>query len=125
MTTNRPARVSGEIKRELSDIIKNGLRDPRLPEMLSILDVEVTKDFAHAKVFYSILCAKGEEAEVEKAAAKALKGASGFIRRELGARIRIHRTPELHFVPDKSIERVISMNRLIDETVRDDAAKGS
>jgi ribosome-binding factor A len=117
---NRTARVSEEIKRALSDIIKNDLRDPRLPDMLSILDVEVTNDFAHAKVYYSVLNAQG----VEKDIRNALKGASGFIRRELGTRVRLRQTPELHFELDRSIERVIELNKLIDETIRNDAKKG-
>jgi ribosome-binding factor A len=108
--------VSEEIKKEISDIIKNMARDPRLPEMLSIVAVEVSGDFSHAKVYYSLLC---PEAEIP-AAEKALAGAAGFIRRELGGRIRLRRTPELHFVLDRSIERVIGMNRLIDQTIRGD-----
>ena len=113
MNANRTARVSEEIKRELSDIIKNELRDPRLPEMLSILNVEVTNDFAHAKIYYSVLKGYGDEKEIRQA----FKSASGFIRRELGARIRLRLVPELHFELDRSIERVIAINKLIDETM--------
>jgi ribosome-binding factor A len=197
---NRTARVSEEIKKEVSDIIRNGVRDPRLPEMLSVLKVDVSKDFSHAKIFYSTLAAGGgaagavsgaasagsgaagardraggagdrvdgrvasasdkagggvsgggkaaggdkagsapaagggagsaagggaaaSTAAADAAVAKVLSGAAGFIRRELGARLRLRRTPELHFVADHSIERVIGMNRLISETLRDDAAR--
>ena len=119
MSANRIARVSEEVKRVLSDIIKNDLRDPRLPDMLSILNVEVANDFAHAKVYYTVLDGQGDEKEIRTA----LKGAAGFIRRELGSRIRLRQTPELHFELDRSIERTIALNRLIDDTIRNDAMK--
>lgn len=120
MTVNRVERVSEEIKRVLSDIIRNDLADPRLPDMLSIMKVEVTNDFAYAKVFYSVLSGQGDEKDIRKA----LKGASGYIRRELGARIRLRQVPELRFEQDHSIERVIDLNRLIDETIKHDREKG-
>jgi ribosome-binding factor A len=116
---NRTERVSEEIKKEVSDIIRNAVRDPRLPDMLSVLKVDVSRDFSHAKVFYSTLAPEGGEKSVDAA----LRGAAGFIRRELGARLKLRRTPELHFVADHSIERVIGMNRLISETIRNDAVK--
>jgi len=119
LSANRIARVSEEVKRVLSDIIKNDLRDPRLPDMLSILNVEVANDFAHAKVYYTVLDGQGDEKEIRTA----LKGAAGFIRRELGSRIRLRQTPELHFELDRSIERTIALNRLIDDTIRNDAMK--
>ena len=120
MTVNRAERVSEEVKRAISDIIKNDLADPRLPDMLSIMSVEVTNDFAYAKVFYSVLSGQGDEKDIRKA----LKGASGYIRRELGARVRLRQVPELRFEQDHSIERVIGLNRLIDETIKHDREKG-
>ena len=114
MSSNRPARVSEEIKRAVCDIIKNDLRDPRLPELLSVLDVAVSNDLSHARVYYAVLSGHGDPKEVRKA----LKGASGFIRRELGSRLRLRQTPELHFEQDTSVDRAIALNRLIDDTVR-------
>ncbi|MCL2164603.1 MAG: 30S ribosome-binding factor RbfA [Oscillospiraceae bacterium] len=116
---DRTARVGEEIKKEVSDLIKNSLKDPRLPEMLSIIDVEVSRDFSHAKIFYSVMCSEEEKKEAQKA----LTGASGFIRRELGQRIKLRRTPELQFVQDSSIEKVAGLSKLIEETIRDDNLK--
>jgi len=120
LPSNRNARVSGEIRRVISDIIKNDVRDPRLPEMLSIMDVDVSSDFSYAKVYYSVLDSKGNEKDIRNA----LKSASGFIRRELGARVRLRQTPELRFELDNTIERVFELNRLIDDTMKSDANKG-
>ena len=116
---DRITRVSEEVKKEISDIIMNELKDPRLPTMLSIMKAEVARDFSHAKVYYSVLCDDEEKKDV----AKALNSASGFIRRELGNRIKLRRVPELHFVEDFSIGQGIRMSRLIDETRKRDAQR--
>lgn len=120
MSANRTARVAEEIKRAISDIIRNDIRDPRLPEVISIMSVEVTSDFSYAKIYYSVLNGEGGEKDVRDA----LKSATGFIRRELASRVRLRQVPELRFELDKSIERVIALNRLIDETIQKDAKKG-
>ena len=117
LASNRNARVSEEVKRVISDIIKNDLNDPRLPDMLSVVDVEVSNDFSYAKVFYSVLSGQGDKKDIRDA----LKSASGYIRRELGARVRLRQTPELRFELDNTIERVFDLNRLIDETLKNDA----
>jgi ribosome-binding factor A len=97
------------------------VRDPRLPEMFGVTDVDVSSDFSYAKVYYSIVDGSGDEKEIRAA----LKSASGFIRRELGARVRLRQTPELRFERDNTVERVINLNRLIDETINNDAKKGN
>ena len=76
--------------------------------MVSLTDVEVTPDYAHAKVFFTTLAAAEQLAEIKKG----LDKASGFLRRELGRRVRIHTTPQLHFVYDNSIEHGTSLSRL-------------
>ena len=119
MSANRTARVSEEIKRAISDILRNEVRDPRLPDMLSILNVEVANDFSFAKVYYTVLKGQGDEKDIKMA----LKSATGFIRRELGARVKLRQTPELRFELDRSIEDVIALNVLIDKTIRDDENK--
>ena len=108
---DRAARVGEEIKKEVSDILKNSVKDPRLPEMLSITHVEVSRDFGYAKIYYSVLCSEEEKEDVKKA----LSGASGFLRRELGHRIKLRRTPELNFIMDNTIERAANMSKLINE----------
>ena len=120
LSSNRNARVAEEIKRVISDIIKNDIRDPRLPDFLSITNVEVANDFSFAKIFYSLLDGKDNLKDVQNA----LKSANGFIRRELGSRVRLRQTPELRFIYDDSIEHVIDLNRLIDETIKNDSKKG-
>ena len=120
LAANRTARVSEELKRIISDIIKNSIRDPRLPELLSIISVEVSSDFSYAKVYYSFLNGQGNEKDIRSA----LKGAAGFIRHELGSRIRLRQVPELRFVLDTTIERGIALNKLIDEVSQNDARKG-
>lgn len=116
---SRSDRVSEQIRRELADLLRFGLKDPRIAAKLTLVTVtavEVSPDYAHAKVFYTSMA--GAEANVEIAAG--LKRSAGFLRRELGKRIRIHQTPELHFVYDASVERGTELSRLIDEAVQSD-----
>ncbi|WP_298311451.1 30S ribosome-binding factor RbfA [Propionivibrio sp.] len=116
MTNNkgfsRRDRVSEQIRRELAELIRTELRDPRVG-MISITDVEVTADYAHAKVYFSTLAS----AEGLPAVLIGLQKASGFLRRELGKRISIHMTPQLHFTFDQSLERGADLTKLIQEAV--------
>ena len=105
----RSDRVAEQVRRDLADLIQNELKDPRVG-MISLTAVELTPDYAHAKVFFTTLNAEHLE-EVERG----LKRAAGFLRRELGRRIHIHTLPELHFVYDNSLERGASMSLLIDK----------
>lgn len=109
-------RISEEIKREISNIIQNDLKDPRLPEFVSVLSVDTTRDLRYAKVYVSVY---GNEEEKKKAI-EGLKNAAGFIRREIGQRIKLRYTPELLFELDNSIEYGIYINKLINETVKED-----
>jgi len=108
----RKDRVSEQIRRELAELIRTELKDPRVG-MISITEVEVTADYAHAKVFFSTLAGSEHLPEVMTG----LQKASGFLRRELGKRISIHMTPQLHFVFDQSLERGAELSRLIQEAV--------
>ena len=105
----RSDRVAEQVRRDLADLIRNELKDPRVG-MISLTAVELTPDFVHAKIFSSTLDDDHLE-EIERG----LKRAAGFLRRELGRRIHIHTLPELHFVFDRSIEHGISLSRLIDQ----------
>lgn len=109
---SRKDRVSEQIRRELAELIRTELKDPRVG-MISLTDVEVTADYAHAKVFFSTLAA-GDNLP---AVMTGLQKASGFLRRELGKRISIHMTPQLHFVFDQSLERGADLSKLIDEAL--------
>lgn len=121
---SRSSRVSEQIHRELSELIRLELKDPRLSPKMSLVtltDVEVTPDYAHAKVFYTSLAGEEHRQEIEQG----LKHSAGFLRRELGKRIRIHHIPELHFVYDASVERGTRLSHLIEEAVKSDEAKKS
>jgi ribosome-binding factor A len=105
----RSDRVAEQVRRDLADLIRSELKDPRVG-MISLTAVELTPDYAHAKVFFTTLQAE-HLAEIELG----LRRASGFLRRELGRRIHIHTLPELHFIYDASVERGASLSQLIDE----------
>lgn len=105
----RSERVAEQVRRDLAELIQTELKDPRVG-MVSITAVELSPDYAHAKVFFTTLKAD-HLADIEKG----LKRAAGFLRRELGKRIHIHTLPELHFVHDASLERGMSLSQLIDQ----------
>lgn len=112
---SRSQRVAEQIRRELSELIQLELKDPRVG-MVSLTDVELSADYAHAKVFFT--CLMGREAA--QLAHEGLSRAAGFLRRELGKRIHIHTLPELHFHFDPSLEEGDRMSRLIEDAVRSD-----
>ncbi|MEJ6002439.1 30S ribosome-binding factor RbfA [Paucibacter soli] len=102
---NRSFRISDQIQRDLAELIRE-LKDPRVG-MATINAVEVTPDYAHAKVFFSVLI--GEPAESEAA----LNEAAGFLRNGLFKRLQIHTVPTLHFHYDRTIERAAELSSLI------------
>lgn len=106
----RVDRVNEQIRRELAELLHTEIKDPRVG-MVSVTEVEISADYAHAKIYFSTLATDDRLPEVMHG----LKQASGFLRRELGRRIRIHTTPELHFFHDRSLEHGASLSRLIDE----------
>lgn len=111
---NRLDRISEEVRREVSNIIQNDLKDPRLPSLVSVTGINVTKDLKYAKVYVSVM---GNEEE-KKNALSGLRSAAGFIRREIGHRIQMRYTPEIHFELDDSIEKGAYITKLINKTVR-------
>ena len=110
----RPERVAHLMRRELADILRNKLRDPRLSQWVSVTDVEVTDDLSFAKVFVSIL-PEGEEREL---ALELLQGAAGYIRRELAPRLSLRDVPDLRFKLDSSIERGARVEELLKKIER-------
>jgi ribosome-binding factor A len=106
----RGRRIADQIQRELSEIIRLELKDPRV-DLITITDVEVTQDNSHAKIFFTAL---GEPVQQE-VAAKALEHAAGFLRSTLAKRIKLRTVPQLHFHYDVSVERGMRLSRLIDE----------
>ena len=107
---NRGYRVADQIQRDLSELIARELKDPRVG-MVTINAVEVTPDYAHAKVFFSLL--KGDPVET----AQGLNAAAGFLRNGLFKRLHIHTVPTLHFHFDRTTERAADMNALIAKAV--------
>jgi ribosome-binding factor A len=106
---SRAERVSEQIRRDLADIIRSELKDPRVG-MISLTAVTLTPDYAHAKVFFTTLDIS-HLPEIQLG----LHRAAGFLRHELGRRVRIHTLPELHFIHDDSLEKGASLSKLIDE----------
>jgi ribosome-binding factor A len=120
---SRTLRVAEQIQRELAELIRLELKDPRVG-MATLTDVEVSADYAHAKVFFTTLGTGDQIA----AATAGLNHAAGFLRHELGQRIKLRGIPQLHFIYDESVERGVRLSRLIDEavgTVERDKNKGS
>ena len=99
MPSYKNARAAEDVRRELADIIR-GLKDPRITGLISIVGLDLSNDYSHCKVMISSM--DGIDGAVQ--AVEGLKNASGHIRREIGARIRLRRTPEFHFVADNGIE---------------------
>ena len=109
-TPNRSFKVADQIQRDLTELIARELKDPRVG-MVTIQGVEVTPDYAHAKVFFSLL--QGDSAACQEG----LNQAAGFLRSGLFKRLRIHTVPSLHFVFDRTGERAADMNALIARAV--------
>ena len=107
---NRAYQIADQIQRDLSGLIARELKDPRVG-MVTISAIEVTPDYAHAKVFFSILVGDPQETE------DALNQAAGFLRNHLFKRLHIHTVPTLHFHFDRTTERAADMNALIAKAV--------
>ncbi|MBD3610177.1 MAG: 30S ribosome-binding factor RbfA [Gammaproteobacteria bacterium] len=106
----RTRRVGEQIQRELSELIRREVKDPRLG-MVTITAVDVSKDFAIARVYLTVL---GKEREAANADVEVLNQAAGFLRRELGKHIRLRFTPKLQFLYDESIESGAHLASLIE-----------
>ena len=111
-TSRRVSRVAELVKREVSQMLLHGIKDDRVGAgMVSVTDVDVSGDLQHAKIFVSIYGT--EEAKEETMAG--LKSATGYVRSELGQRIRLRRTPEVVFIEDLSIERGTKVLSLLNQ----------
>ena len=115
MANYRGGRINEEVRKEISVIIRDEIKDPRMTAMVSVTAVKVSKDLKYAKVFVSIF-GKNEEEKNETFAA--LKSASGYVRREVGQRINLRNTPQIIFELDDSISYSMRIEELI-EKVKD------
>ncbi|WP_097025495.1 30S ribosome-binding factor RbfA [Clostridium peptidivorans] len=109
MAKHRAGRINEEVRREVSDIIQHELKDPRVNTMISVTKVDVTKDLSYAKVYVSIF---GNE-EAKEGTLKALKSSAGFIRREVGHRIKLRVTPEILIELDNTIEQGMHIDAIL------------
>ena len=107
-------RINGEVQRELSNIIRGEIKDPRIAPMTSVVAVEVAPDLKTCKAYISVL---GDE-EAQKNTLAGLKSAEGYIRRELARGINLRNTPEIHFILDQSIEYGVRMSKMIDDVTK-------
>ena len=116
MAGYRTDRVSEDIKREIAAIIRE-LKDPRVQDkLLTVVNVDVSSDASYAKVYISAM----EGIETAKTAVKGLTNATGFIRREVGKRLHLRKTPELKFIADDSIEKGMQITGMLHDIITED-----
>jgi ribosome-binding factor A len=115
----RSRRIADQVQRELSDIIRLELKDPRVG-MITITDVDVSPDNKNARVYFTVL---GDQERVADALA-GLTRAAGFLRSELSQRMELRSVPQLRFAHDASVERGMHLSQLIDAAVAQDRARG-
>jgi ribosome-binding factor A len=111
MSIDRTMRLSEEMRKVISGIIQNEIKDPRIPMLTSVTKVDVTKDLRYAKIFISVL---GNDEQKSKCI-EGLKSAAGYIRKETGSRIKMRYTPELIFEIDNSIEYGLHISEILKE----------
>lgn len=115
-TGRRVSRVASQIKREVSQMVLNGIKDDRVGSgMVSVTDVDVSGDLQHAKIYVSIYGTEDAKTETMEG----LQASAGFVRKELGQRMRLRRTPEVVFLEDTSLERGDRMVHLLNQISRD------
>lgn len=108
-------RVNVEVQRELSNIIRGGIKDPRVAPMTSVVAVEVAPDLKTCKAYISVFGDENAQADT----VKGLQSAEGFIRRELARKLNMRNTPEIKFVMDQSIAYGVAMSKKIDDITKD------
>ncbi|MCR4686330.1 MAG: 30S ribosome-binding factor RbfA [Lachnospiraceae bacterium] len=113
----KSSRVNSEVQREIAELIRSEIKDPRISPMTSVTKVDVTTDLKYCKVYISVF---GDESSKDDTLA-GLKKASGFIRSQLAKRINLRNTPELTFIYDDSMEYGMYMSNLIDKVASEDA----
>lgn len=111
MSVNRTVRIQEEIRKILSEVIRNNIKDPRVPVLTTVTRVEVTRDLRYAKAFISVF---GEKEEKIKCI-QGLKSAAGYIRREVGSKIKVRYTPEILFEIDESLEHGLHINKILSD----------
>lgn len=114
--SNKNMRINSEVRKEISEIIRSGIKDPRISPMTSVTDARVTADLKYCTVYISVL---GGEDSFQKTL-EGLNSATGFIRRELAHTVNLRITPEIRFVRDNSLEYGDHIDRLLNNLMKDD-----
>jgi ribosome-binding factor A len=107
-------RINGEVLRELSNILRGGIKDPRVAPLTSVVSVEVAPDLKTCKAYISVF----GDAKAQEDTLKGLQSAEGYIRRELARTLNMRNTPEIKFVMDQSIEYGVQMSKKIDDLTK-------
>lgn len=115
MSGYKTDRVSEDIKRELAAMLRE-LKDPRIQGLLTVVNVEVSSDLSYAKVYVSAM----EGIDTAKLAVKGLTNATGYIRREIGQRLHLRKTPELKFIADNSIEQGMKITNILNNIITEE-----
>lgn len=118
---SRTRRIGEQMQRELADLLRTEVKDPRV-ERVTVSEVNVAGDLSSARIYVTRL---GGDPEAVAEAVTALRGAAGFLRRELARRIRLRTIPELRFLEDTSFDRGAHLSKLIDDAVAEDRAHAS
>ena len=113
-------RVNAEVQHELANLIREGIKDPRIHPMTSVTAVEVAPDLKTCRAYISVM---GNE-EAKNNTIAGLKSAEGYIRRQLAKNINLRNTPEIRFILDESIEYGVAMSKLIDEVTGKEEVQG-
>ena len=118
---SRTRRVAEQLQRELAQLIREEIKDPRVGNMVTISAAEVSRDFGHAKVYFTLL----DDNQDREKTVEILNQAAGFLRHELGRRMMMRTIPQLHFHYDESIERGTHLSSLIDRAIASDLERSS
>ncbi|MBQ3893701.1 MAG: 30S ribosome-binding factor RbfA [Clostridia bacterium] len=110
---DRTLRIAGEMQRAISEIIRQDMKDPRLPVVTSVTKVKLTKDLQFAKIYISMFGSPEEK----KTGINCLRSSAGYIRTMLGKRMIIRQLPQLNFVIDNSVEEGAAMSKIIDDVI--------
>jgi len=111
---NRMIRINDEIKKELSQLLRDGLKDPRLTGMASVVRVDTTNDLKYCKAYISVM---GDDAAKESCMA-AIESAKGYLRSELARTLQLRQTPEFKFILDDSLDYSFRINKLLDDVTK-------
>ncbi len=121
MSYPRVNRINEEYKKVISQIIRNDLKDPRISGMASVVSVDVTKDLSYATVYISVLGSEDEKTNTMEGLTKS----AGYVRREVGKKVKLHHTPVILFKEDNSIEYGVSMSQKIAELSKQNSSDNS